>query len=160
MPREGTTKAPAPLAPSKEMVDLAKRPPDYHLGLALWKLRHHYPDFAVIATAQDVAEMQAALDYNHQTMKLVVTPRRNGKGEDSLVIRLEDAKTGDMIIPQESTEAGLDRAQHMKQVRRARDEAPQLVNRLLAEMQSGTWSNQSCQDVCNALMLLSGEMRG
>lgn len=146
------------------------------LGLLLWKGRYTNPEMAVQITAQDIAEYEACTEY------LGVTPRVNilrpqGRpaqpaqpatakrsaipatpGEPPrpyVLVCLVDHTTGDGFKPIESTEEGAKIRDQHDALRRHRDRAPHLAAQLLAELQSGMFTDGTMRDAAATLTALA-----
>jgi ribosomal protein L18 len=131
-------------------MDAEAWPLDRQVPLLFWMLRHKIDDMAVVITEADIAAMEQSMTHNEQTPALVVhaTARH-------LIMRLADARTGDMILISENNDADYDRAKTQREVRRARENAGTLVSNAMAELNQGMVSNGVITDLCNALLLLA-----
>jgi hypothetical protein len=140
-----------PEAP-EHLVKIANGPLVKLVTLLFWKLRRQFPEMGMTISEHDIKGLDDSLAYNEQVPKLVAEARR-----DYIVFRIADAKTDDMIILSENNEADLQKSEEAKRVRRIRETAGMLVGNVRAELSQGVTSNDSINQVCDALLALAKE---
>lgn len=154
---------------------LAQGDPKNVIALMLWKARHRNPDLFVQIDENDIVGFEACVQY--LKAKPVVQIRRpEGLPEQAaipathnrravparaatpakpyVIVTITDER-GDAIKPVENNQADWDTAQDATQVRKARDQAPDLAARILNQARAGEFSLSDIQDAANALMILA-----
>jgi len=138
-----------PEAP-KHLKAIAKGPADQTAALIFWKLRNQLPEFAVVLTEDDIKAFQDSMQYVEQSPKLIVDAHAT-----KVIIRIADKVTGDMIRVEENNEAALDAKELAVKVRRAKEQAGNLVSTVRGEMAQGIFSDDTIRTLCDSLMLLA-----
>lgn len=154
---------------------LAQGDPKNVIALMLWKARHREPDLYVQIEEKDIAGFEACVEYlkvkpvvkiarpeGLQAQEAIaatgnrraVPARSATPPKPYVIVTLTDEK-GDAIRPVENNEADFDIARDAQQLRRARDHAPELANRIVNQARSGEFSLSDIQDAANALLILS-----
>ncbi len=154
---------------------LAEGDPLKVMALMLWKNRFREPDMYVQIFEKDIEGLKACVDYLEVTP--VVSIHRP-QGQDAqpaqpgsstrrpvpalptqpakpyVIVTLVDAR-GDMIKPIENNERDFDAADEAAKVRKAKDQAADLAQRILQQAQSGESSLSDTQDAADALVILA-----
>lgn len=95
---------------------------------------------------------QAAVPATHK--RRPVAAREATPAKPFVTVVLVD-QSGNAIKPVENNESDFDTAQDASKVRKARDQAADLAQRLIRQSQTGEYSTSDMMDAANALMTLS-----
>jgi hypothetical protein len=154
---------------------LAQGDPKMVIALMLWKARHREPDMYVQIDEKDLAGFEDCVRYLKvkpnvrifrpegllaqdaipaQHGRRAVPARAATPPKPYVMVTLVDEK-GDLIRPVENNEADFDAARDAGQVRKARDQAGELANRIVNQARTGEYSLSDIQDAANALLILS-----
>lgn len=157
---------------------LAAGDPKKVIALMLWKARHRQPDMYVQIDEKDLNGFEACVHYLKvipevdirrpsglpvQEAVAATHTRRAVPGREAtppkpyVVVRLVESGTENMIKPVENNQEDYDTAKHAARVRKARDQAPELAERIVSAARSGEMSLSDIQDTADALLLLAGE---
>ena len=146
------------------------------IALMLWKARHRQPDLYVQIDEKDLAGFDACVQYLKVTPEVrihrpqglpaqagipathnrrAVPGREASPPKPFVVVTLVEAGTENVIRPVENNQDDYDVAQDAAAVRKARDQAPMLAERLVAQARTGEFSLSDMQDAADALLLLA-----
>lgn len=164
-------------AKKKDPLDaLAEGSPLEVIALMLWKNRHREPDMYVQITETDIKGFRDSVEY--QKLKPSVSILRD-QGQPAspaipavgkrraiparpatppkpfVMVTLVEEGTGNVIRPIENNDQDYDHAQEVAQIRRAREQAPQLADLLMRMARSGDYSESDLADAANTLRILS-----
>lgn len=155
--------------------DLAQGDPQRVMALMLWKARMREPDMYVQITEADIkgfddccrylkarpqvrvfrpAEIPAQAAIPATGNRRAVAAREAIPARPYVMVVLTDEK-GDVIKPVENNEADYEASQGAAQIRKARDQAPDLANRIVNGARTGEYSLSDIQDAANALLILA-----
>jgi hypothetical protein len=155
--------------------ELANGDPQRVMALMLWKNRLRNPDMYVQVTEADVRGFDDCVRYlkvepqvkvyrpEGLAAQAAVPAQGNRRGvaareasppKPYVMIVLVDKK-GDAIRPVENNEDDFDRAKDAAAVRKARQDAPGLAQRITHQARSGEYSLSDITDAANALLLLA-----
>lgn len=169
-----TKKAAAPKQ-ADVLEDLVRGDPQRVMALILWKNRLNNPDMFVQIGPNDVKGLDDCCRYLKVNPRVKVfrpegvpaSPGIPAAGNrravparpaipprDYVMVTLVDEK-GDVIRPVENNQDDFDAAAEAGRVRKARDDAPSLAERIVAGARSGETSLSDITDAANALLLLS-----
>lgn len=161
--------------PKQHPLDALAKDSERVMALMLWVNRHRNPDLFAQITEKDLAGFedcmrylkvkpqvrifrpeglpaQAAIPATHH--RRAVPAREATPPKPFVMVTLVDEK-GDAIRPVENNEEDYDRAQDATQVRKARDQAPQLAQLILNQARTGEYSLSDITDAANALLTLA-----
>ncbi len=145
------------------------------IAVMLWKNRMREPDMYVKIDEHDLKGFQDCVGYLKvkPTVKIArpqgvpaqaaipaTANRRAVPAREAIpprpyvLVTLVDEK-GDAIRPVENNEEDFDAAKASAEVRRARDQAPDIAQRIVNQARSGEYSLSDIQDAANALLILS-----
>lgn len=155
---------------------LAQGDPKMVMALMLWKARLREPDMYVQITEADIKAFEDCVRYLKvkpsvmikrpqglpaqeavaaQGNRRAVPARPATPPKPFVIVSLVEAGTENVIRPVENNESDYDSAQDAATIRKARDQAPDLANRLIKQASSGEFSLSDMQDAANALLVLS-----
>ncbi len=142
--------------PPKHIVAIAAGPHDVPIGLLFWKLRNQFPELSVTITEQDIKGFQDSMEYQEQAPKLIIEAHRVHKDKPGvLVVRIADARTGDLIRVSENSEEALQEAELAKKLRRLKEQVPNMVANVRGEMSQGITSDDTIRTLCEAATALA-----
>lgn len=164
-------------APKLDLLDaLAQGDPKMVMALMLWKSRLREPDMYVQITEEDIKGFNDCVNYLKvkpavmvkrpqglpaqaaipaQGNRRAVPARPATPPKPFVIVSLVEANTENVIRPVENNEADFDSAKDAAAIRKAREQAPDLANRLIKQASSGETSLSDMQDAANALLILS-----
>lgn len=146
------------------------------MALMLWKNRRVEPDMYVKIEEKDIRAFNDCCDFLKvkPTVKLyrpegmpaqdaisasggrrAVPAREAIPAKPYVIIALVDKQNGHAIKAVENNEEDYDISQASGEIRKARDQAPMLANRLLDQARTGEFSLSDMQDACDALLILA-----
>ena len=146
------------------------------VALMLWKARRREPDLYVQIDEQDIKGFDDCMSYLKVKWHVSIerppglpgqdaipaghgrraVPARAGTGPKPYVaVVLVDERTGDAIRPVENNNDDYDLSQQAVRVRKARDQAQQLANRLMEQGRTGEFSLSDLTDAADALLILA-----
>jgi len=146
------------------------------IALMLWKARHRQPDMYVQIDERDLSGFEACVNYMKMVPDVMIRRpqglpaqaavpathnRRAVPGREALppkpyvIVTLVEKGTENVIRPVENNQDDYDVAQDSAAVRKARDQAPMLAERLVAMARTGEFSLSEIQDASNALLTLA-----
>jgi hypothetical protein len=146
------------------------------MALMLWKARHREPDLYVKIDENDLKGFDDCVAYlKVEPLVLIKRPaglpaqagipathnRRAVPGREAIppkpfvIAALVDKQTKDAIRPIENNEGDFDTAAQAAAVRKARDQAQDLAQRLLQQARSGEYSLSDMTDSANALITMA-----
>lgn len=149
---------------------------DRVMMLMLWKRRHQEPDLYVKIDERDIAGFEDSVRYQKMKPAISVRRPRGLPAQDAIpamgkrravparaaipdkpfvIVSLVEAGTQNTIRPVENNEQDFDTARESAELRKARDQAPDLAARLVRQANSGEYSLSDMQDAANALMILA-----
>lgn len=145
------------------------------IALMLWKARRANPDLYVQIEQKDIDGFYDCVRYlkvEHQVQisrpeglpahpgvpaapgRRAIPARQATPPKPYVMVTLVDQK-GDAIRPVENNEDDFDAAKEVQKLKRARDQAPDLAQRIVAQARSGEYSLSDIQDAAEALITLS-----
>lgn len=137
---------------------------DQHLALVLWMNRIHNPDLTVKVTEADLAAYMACMSYLKVTpqLKIVQRPTYVGitlveKGTEIKEPNGTVTSEGNAIKPVENNEADFARSQAAEEIRRIKERAPELANRLIIDAQAGTFSSDMVIEAARTILALAAK---
>lgn len=140
---------------------------DRAMQLMLWKIRHQYPDLALVITEQDIAKLDACCDYlKVQPAALAHRPDQRGPKDKEprpapfVVITLVAKGTTNVIRAVENDEADFERQKLAEQARRIATAAPATVARLLDDLRRGSYSEGEIADALRDMETLAKVVAG
>lgn len=163
-------------APPDILDQLAQGDPLEVIALMLWKARHREPDMYVRIDANDIRAFQDCcrylkVDYQVQIVRPAAIPaspalpahgnrravpaRPEIPARPYVMVKLVERGTEHVIRPVENNQADFDTAADAATVRKARDQASDLAQRLVNQAASGEYSASDMTDAANALLLLA-----
>ena len=146
------------------------------IALMLWKARHQNPDMSVVLTPKDIKGFRDCVTYLKVKPQVrIVRPagrpaqepipaagnRRAVAGYPAepprpfVSVALVEDGTEDMIRPVENNEEDYQLQKNSEALKRARETAPELANRIEANAATGTFSESEIRDAAAALRLLA-----
>lgn len=145
------------------------------MALMLWVARKRNPDLYVQITEHDIKGFDDCIAYLKVKPQVRVTrpqglpaqpgipaaanrravPAREATPPKPYVMVVLTDEKGDAIRPVENNEGDFDEAKAAAEVRKARDQAADLAQRLVQQGRSGEFSLSDMQDAANALLVLS-----
>jgi len=134
----------------KHLKAIAKGPADQTVALIFWKLRNQFPEMAIVLSEHDIKGYQDSMNYCQQTPQLIVDAKPS-----SVIIRIADKSTGDMIGIEENNETDLAAKELAVKTRAARDSANMLVGTARMEFSQGVNSKDTIDRLCESLTLLA-----
>jgi hypothetical protein len=155
---------------------LAQGDPKQIIALMLWKARHREPDMYVQFEEKDIAAFEDCARYLKVTPEVRIrrpsglpaqaavpathnrraVPGREATGpKPYVIVTLVDRGTENVIRPVENNQEDYDTAQDAIVVRKARDQAPELAQRLVNQARTGEFSMSDMQDAADALLVLA-----
>lgn len=155
---------------------LAQGDPKMVIALMLWKERHRQPDMYVQLDEKDLQGFTDCVAYMKMTPDVMIKRPAGLPAQPSLpathhrravpareaippkpyvIVSLVERGTENVIRPVENNEADFDVAQNATAIRKARDQAPDIANRILAQARSGEYSLSDIQDAADALLTLA-----
>lgn len=155
---------------------LAQGDPKMVMALMLWKERHRQPDMYVQIDEKDLQGFEDCVTYLKVKPDVLIrrpqgvpaqpglpathhrraVPAREAiPPKPYLIVSLVERGTENVIRPVENNEADFDTAKDAAALRKARDQAPELANRILAQARSGEYSLSDIQDAADALLTLA-----
>lgn len=158
--------------------ELADGDPKRVIALMLWKARMRQPDMFVEINEKDIRAFedcmaflkvkpdvmirrpqglpaQAGIPATHR--RRAVAAREASPPRPYVIVSLVEAGTENTIRPVENNQADYDVAQDARALRKARDDAPRLAERILAGARTGELSLSEMQDAADALLILARE---
>lgn len=154
---------------------LAQGDPQRVMALMLWKNRLRQPDMYVQITEHDIQGFDDCVAYLKvkpvvkierpaglpaqdaipaQGNRRAVPARAASPAKPYVIVTLVDER-GDAIRPIENNQQDYDTAAAASEVRKARDQAAALAERLVAQARTGEFSLSDMTDAANALLILS-----
>lgn len=164
-----------PAKPADVLTELAKGDPLRIIALMLWQDRMRNPDMYRQLTERDIEGLDACTRYLKvkpqvkiyrpeglpaqeavpaQGKRRAIPGRAAQPSKPYVIVTLVDEK-GDTIKPIENNQGDYDTAQDASLVRKARDQAADLAQRLVQQGRSGEYSLSDMQEAANALLILS-----
>lgn len=155
---------------------LAEGDPKRVIALMLWKARHREPDMYVKIDEKDIQGFEECVTYQKLKPDVMikrppglpaqaaipatgnrrpVPARAATPPKPYVIVTLVEDGTENVIRPVENNQQDYDTAQDMAQVRKARDQAPTMAQRLLEQGRTGEFSLSDITDAANALLILS-----
>lgn len=145
------------------------------MALMLWVARKRNPDLYVQINEHDIRGFDDCIAYLKvkpqvrisrpqglpaqpaipQTANRRAVPAREATAPKPYVMVVLTDEKGDAIRPVENNEQDFDEARAAADVRKARDQAPELAQRLVQQARTGEYSLSDMQDAANALLTLS-----
>ncbi len=154
---------------------LAEGEPLKVMALMLWKNRFREPDMYVQIDEKDIQGLEACVNYL-KVVPVVSIHRPQGQGAQAaqpgsstrrpvpalpaqpakpfVIVTLVD-KNGDMIKPVENNQGDFDAAEEATRVRKAKDQASDLAQRLRQQGRSGETSMSDMDDAADALVVMA-----
>ena len=176
-PAASASAAKAPRAAKKDALDLlAEGDPKRIIALMLWKARLREPDLFVQITEKDIEGFDACTNYlkvvpgvmvkrpaglPYQPAQPAAGNRRAVPAREAtpakpfVIVALVEDGTENAIRPVENNETDYDAAQAQAAVRKARDQASAIAQRILNQAKSGEYSLSDIQDAADALITLA-----
>lgn len=155
---------PKKAVPKTALQAFATANPDQHIALVLWMNRIHNPDLTVKVTEEDLAAYMACMSYLKVTPQLKIVQRPKYVGitlvEKGTEIKDPDGTVtseGNAIRPVENNEADFARSQAAEDIRRIKERAPDLANRLTIDAQAGTFSSDMVIEAAKTIMVLAAK---
>jgi len=154
---------------------LAQGDPLRVIALMLWRERMRQPDLYVQIEEKDIVGFEDCMRYLKakptvrifrpegleaqgaipaQGNRRAVPSRAATPPKPYVIVALVDQK-GDTIRPVENNEEDFDAAQAARDLRKARDQAPDLAQRIVQQARNGEYSLSDIQDAANALITLA-----
>ena len=158
------------------LAELALGDPKKVIALMLWKARRRNPDLYEKIDARDLEGFEACVSYLKVQPDVMIkrpaglpaqaaipaagnrraVPAREATSpKPYVVIALVEKGTENAIRPVEDNQNDYDLAQDAAALRKARDQAPMLAERLIQQGRTGEYSLSDIQDAANALQLLA-----
>ena len=155
---------------------LAQGDPKRVIALMLWKARHRQPDMFVQITEHDIKGFEDCVTYMKVKPDLMIkhppglpaTPAIPAVGtrralpareatppKPYVIVTLVEEGTENVIRPVENNQEDYDIAQDSARLRKARDQAPGIAERILNQARSGEFSLSEIQDAADALIILA-----
>lgn len=155
---------------------LAEGDPKRVIALMLWKSRHRQPDMYVQIDEKDLQAFEQCVAFQELKPDVLikrppgvpaqaaipatgnrrpVAARAATPPKPFVIVTLVEKGTENVIRPVENNQADYDTAQDMAQVRKARDQAPAMAERLLLQGRTGEYSLSDITDAANALLILA-----
>lgn len=155
--------------------ELADTDPKTVIALMLWKERLRQPDLYVTLSDKEIAGLEDCARYLKVRPEVrifrpqgvpaqpaiaagpgrrAVPAREAGEPKSYVMVQLVDDK-GDAFRPIENNEQDFDAAEQASRVRKARDSAQMLANRLVEQARTGEFSLSDMTDAANALLVLA-----
>lgn len=169
-----------PQAPRKGKPDLldalAEGDPKRVIALMLWKARHRNPDMFVQIDEMDIKAFDESCTYQKLKPAVLIkhppglpaqaaTPAMGNRRavparaatppKPFVIVTLVEAGTENVIRPVENNQKDFDVAQDSAQLRKARDQAPDMAERLMLQGRTGEYSLSDITDAANALLVLA-----
>ena len=150
--------------------------PLYVISLMLWQDRFREPDMYRQIELRDIEGLKACVGYQKvkptvkiyrpggqaaQTAMLAsgkrkaVPARQATAPKPYVIVTLVDERTGDVIRPIEDNESDYGKSQDASKIHRAREQAPEMAQRLNLIAKTGEYYTSDLSDIANALLLLS-----
>lgn len=146
------------------------------VAMLLWKDRYRNPEMSVQITEEDMVSLNKCAEYlkvvpqvrifrpqgrpgqpfQPATQKRSAIPEVPAEGpRPYILVQMVDQKTGDAFVPIESTEEGAVIRDEHNAIRKAKDNARQLADQLLADLSSGSFSDSTIREAAKALATLA-----
>lgn len=159
-----------------QLDELAQGDPNMIIALILWKMRKRNPDMTVLIKQEDLDGFNACVNYLKVTPEVLikrppaipaqpgipathnrraVQAREEIPARPYVVVNLVEAGTTNTIRPIENNQQDYDEQQQRARIMRARDNAPMLAGRLIAQANSGEYSLSDMTDAAQTLQMLS-----
>lgn len=164
-------------APQLDPLDaLAQGDPRNVMALMLWKNRLREPDMYVQIDEHDIKGFQDCVDYLKVKPEVKIVRPAGLPAQDPIaatgkrravparaatppkpyvIVTLVEQGTMNVIRPVENNQDDFDTAQAAAELRKARDRAPQLAERILQQARTGETSLSDMQDAADALLVLA-----
>jgi hypothetical protein len=154
---------------------LAEGDPRDVIALMLWKNRMREPDMYVQLTEQDMQGLADCTNYQKVTPHVNIERPEGAPAQAAIpasgnrravparpalppkpyvIVTLVD-QDGNMVRPIENNQADYDASLDAALLRKARDQAPDLAQRLIQQAKTGETSLSDMQDAADALILLA-----
>ena len=158
-----------------ELDKLVEGDPIQVIALMLWKNRMREPDMYVQIYEKDIKALNDCITYlkvpmvvsihrpqgeaahpaeSGTTTRRPVPARPAQPPKPYVIVTLVDER-GDLIKPVENNQADFDAASEAANVRKARDQAVDLAQRITQQARSGEFSLSDIDDAANALVVLA-----
>lgn len=162
-------------APKQDPLDALAQDPARVMQLMLWKARMREPDMYVQITEHDIRGFDDCVRYLKVKPQVKIFRPQGLPAQDAIaaqgnrravparpatppkpyvMVVLTDEK-GDTVRPVENNEEDFDVAAQARDLRKARDQAQDLAQRIVQQARTGEYSLSDIQDAANALITLS-----
>ena len=153
---------PKKAVPKTPLQAFAQADPEQHMALMLWMNRINNPELTVKVTEEDLTAYMACMSYLKTTPQLKIVQRPKYVAitlvEKGTEIKDPDGTVtseGNAIRPVENNEADFNRSQAAEEIRRIKERAPDLANRLTIDAQAGTFSSDMVIEAARTIMTLA-----
>jgi hypothetical protein len=160
----------------EKFTEEANKDPRKAIALLLWIARHRNADLAALITAEDIEAFDACCDYLKVKPEVLIVRPKGHPGTPGIpaqgkrravparpaepprpyvVVQLVQKGTTDGFKPIENNEEGAKLRDQANQVRRAREQAPQLSAQLMADARVGVFSTATIGEAAGVLQTLA-----
>ena len=146
---------PKKAVPKSTLEAFEQATPPQIIAMMLWKARHQNGELAVIVTEDDIKAYSECMEYLKATPEVKIVLRKKYVGIVLVEKDTGDASSpGNAIKPIENNEVDADKAEAADRIRRIKERAPDLANRLKIDAQAGTFSSDMVTEAADTILTL------